>query len=73
MSADQKPRYRFKMRRAQQDTSGYYYVRWDRAVPVEVVASSEAEAYEKLWALSPKLRAGWQHTAVIDSIEEMQP
>lgn len=63
--------FKFNMRRIEKDPSGYYYPRWDRALPVSVIAENESEAYKKLWALSGRTRrSGWVWTAKIDSIEE---
>jgi len=63
--------FRFKMRAVEKDPEGYYYVRWDRATPLIVIAETREDAYKKCWALMGKSSRGWAWTAVIDAIEEV--
>lgn len=53
MSDDQPeaPQYAFKMLAVEARDDPYYVVRWDLAKPYTVVASTQPEAFEKLWAL----------------------
>lgn len=37
----------YKLLAAGRDSTGYYYTRWDRAIPISVTAETEAEALEK--------------------------
>ena len=69
--ADQPPRFRFRMSRALRDPTGYYYTDWNQAVPVEVVASTEAEAYQKVWAMSGPSPRGRRWTARIRDVREV--
>lgn len=64
--------YVFKMKYAEKDSSGYYYVRWDRGVIAEVVATTRDEAFEKLWALLGDCPRGfgWKWTATVLSIRD---
>lgn len=43
---------RFKFRRIASDREGYYYDRWDRAVPLSVIATDEPEARAKAHKVS---------------------
>lgn len=43
--------YRFKGRATGEDPTGYYHPRWDRAVPVSVLATTRAEATSKAFAM----------------------
>lgn len=64
--------YEFKMKYAEMDKSGYYYVRWDRGGVAEVVAPTREEAYKKLWALLGECPRGfgWTWTARVLSIRD---
>lgn len=64
--------YVFKMKYAEKDASGYYYVRWDRGVIAEVVAPTREEAFKKLWALLGDCPRGhgWVWTATVLSIRD---
>lgn len=60
----------FNFRRIEVDRSGYYYPRWDRAVPVSVVAETEAEARALVVKISgecPRGR-GWGWSLKLDSV-----
>ncbi len=37
----------FRMEAALKDSSGYYYTRWDQAIPMTVRAENKASAWEK--------------------------
>lgn len=41
------PMFRFSMRAAVKDPTGYYYTRWDRAQTMTVVAATQDEAVDK--------------------------
>lgn len=66
--------FEFKMRATDKDKSGYYYTRWDRAIPLTVIADNRSEAFKKCWALLGDSRrgSGWTWTAHIDSIKEVK-
>lgn len=76
--SDTQPAYRFKGRATGRDPEDYYYVRWDRATPLSVLANTRQEANEKAWKLlgtHPRFGSwrrgdgsGW--TLVWDSIDE---
>ena len=64
-------RFRFKGRAVTVDDSGYYYARWDTATPVEALASTRDEAFEKAFAmLGESDRRGFSWRIKWDSIEE---
>lgn len=64
-------RFRFKGRAVTVDNSGYYYARWDTATPVEALASTRDEAFEKAFAmLGESDRRGFSWRIKWDSIEE---
>lgn len=60
----------FHFRAVEEDLEGYYYVRWDRAVPVQVEADTREKAYAKLWDLlgTPSRGRGWTWTARLDKV-----
>lgn len=59
----------FKFKVAEADRSGYFHTRWDRAVPVNVVADNKQEALEGVWALMGDARNGRYWTARLQSVE----
>ncbi|MGY4859522.1 hypothetical protein [Cryobacterium sp. AP23] len=59
----------FKFRRIYSDPTGYYYDDWGRAVPVEVIASTEAEARAKGFALCGNAPSGKVWKLRLDKIE----
>lgn len=64
--------YVFKMKYAEKDMAGYYYVRWDRGIVAEVVASTREEAFKSLWVMlgdCPRGR-GWSWTAKVLSVRD---
>ena len=66
------PVFRFHMRAAQSDLSGYYHTRWDLAQNVTVLAKTKQEAIDKADAMlgeCPRGR-GWGWTFKTDLIEE---
>jgi len=65
--------FKFKMRVVEKDPEGYYYVRWDRATPVKVIAENKKDAYKQCWALMGDSPRGWVWTAHIDSIKAYVP
>lgn len=60
----------FHMLAVEKDVSGYYYVRWDQAIPVEVEAQTREEAFTKLWAIlgDAPLGRGWTWTAKVKKV-----
>lgn len=65
--------YRFNYRRTYADREGYYHTRWDRAKPVSVIAATEKEAEQKVWALSGEAPRGRYWTIILDKVEELAP
>lgn len=43
-----KPLFRFNTRVVESDPTGHYYTRWDKALPVSVIAHSRDEAFKKV-------------------------
>ena len=64
--------FKFHLRAAQQDLSGYYYVRWDLAQNVTVLAKTKQEAIDKADAMLGECPGGrgWRWTFKTDLIEE---
>lgn len=54
----------------EKDRSGYYFPRWDRAIPVEVEAETRDEAFQTLWRVlgEPSHGRGWTWTAKVKKI-----
>ena len=65
--------FKFKMRVVEEDPEGYYYVRWDRATPISVIAENKKDAYKQCWEVMGDSPRGWTWTAHIDSIEAHVP
>ena len=65
------PKAQFHMRRAAADSGGYYHTRWDKAVPMVVIASNEREAINKADAFSGEATRGKYWTFLVDRIEEL--
>lgn len=64
--------FRFYMRCLDVDGTGYYYPNWNRAVPIAVVAATQADALEKAQAMSGQPpRRGFVWRFVVDRIEEV--
>jgi hypothetical protein len=51
MSDTTAPEFVFEMRAVDRSTDSYYVTRWDRAVPVEVVAATKQEAINRADAM----------------------
>lgn len=66
------PIFRFTMRCAIQDKSGYYHTRWDKAVPVVVLADTQGAARGKAAAMLDELASGYCWVFIMDKIEEVQ-
>ena len=63
--------FRFVGRAVVRDESGYHHARWDKAKPVEVLASTRAEATEKaVEMLGDPQRRGWSWALRWDSMRE---
>jgi hypothetical protein len=61
-----------KMRAVEKDPSGYYHVRWDRATPITVEASSRDDAMDKAVVLLGKTNTrGWAWTFEFESIQHV--
>lgn len=65
------PIFRFTMRSAEADPTGYFITRWDRCQRLTVFAKTRSEAFDKAqMALGgPRTGRAWSHE--IDSIEEV--
>ena len=61
--------YRFNFRRIASDREGYYYDRWDRAVPLSVVAESETDARQEARKVSGEPPSGRFWKFHLDSID----
>ena len=63
---------KFNMKYVEKDSTGYYYVRWDRAKKITVIANSIEEAEEKVRKIigKPKWHDSWIIT--VESIEEVE-
>lgn len=48
---DPDPLFRFTGEYVDKDPTGYAMTRWDLATPVSVLASTKAEAAQKVWAM----------------------
>lgn len=66
-----KPLFRFNTQVVESDPTGYRITRWDRALPVSVIAHSRVEAFEKVKTMmgSPDCHSAW--AVKIDSVEEI--
>jgi hypothetical protein len=70
--------FRFKGRATGSDPTGYYYERWDRAMPISVLAETKTEASQKAFAMlgvhgrfgsyGGKAGSGW--AVIWDSMDE---
>ena len=63
----------YHLRAAQADREGYYHTRWDQATPLEVAATSKAEALNKAEALLGPPRRGSFWAYRVDRIVAVQP
>ena len=63
--------YRFKLRRASADRSGFCHTRWDKALPMTVLAATQDEAISKAEAASGEPDRGRYWTYITDSVEEV--
>ena len=61
----------YKFRRIASDSTGYYFDRWDRAIPIIVVASNEAEARKKARGFSGEPPSGHYWRFKLDRITEL--
>jgi len=59
----------YAFRRIASDGEGYYYDRWDLAVPVSVEADTEAKARHEAARISGEPRRGWFWKFHLDRIE----
>lgn len=66
-----KPLFRYKTRVASTDPSGYYHTRWDKAVPVTVLANDADEAASKAKEAMGKADGGRQWAVSVDSADEI--
>lgn len=66
-----KPLFRFNTRVVESDPTGYYITRWDKALPVSVIAHNRDEAFEKIETMmdEPTPHRSW--AVRIDSAEEI--
>ena len=65
------PVYRFILRRASADQSGYSIIRWNDALPMAILAATSKEAITKAEAVSGDPSPGCQWTFRTDAIEEV--
>ena len=67
-----KPLFRFNTQVAESDSTGYYFTRWDRALPVTVIAHSRDEAFKKVRTMmgEPTRHDAW--AVRIESAEEVK-
>ena len=65
--------FEFSIRAAEEDPSGYYYVRWDRAESLKVKAETKAEAFKKAEAVLGDTGPyrGFPWTMTVDDIQEL--
>lgn len=68
MTADE---FEFHMRVTSKDLTGYYYTRWDQAMPLTVRASNKAAALAKIAVVLGEPPSGYAWTAIIDRIESV--
>ena len=61
--------YLFRTRVIAADPTGYYYPRWDKALPVQVIARTRAEAWDKAEAIMGSPPSGRKWSVRIDSVE----
>ena len=66
-----KPMFRFNIRVVESDPTRYYITRWDKALPVSVIAPSRDVAFKKAKEMmgSPPRHGAW--AVQIDSAEEI--
>ena len=66
-----KPLFRFNARAVESDPTGYYMTRWDKALPVSVIAHNREEAFLKVETMmgDPARHGAW--AGRIDSAEEI--
>ena len=65
--------YLFRTRVIAADPTGYYHPRWDKALPVQVIAKTQAEAWGKAAAVMGRPPSGQEWRARIDSVEPFVP
>ena len=61
--------YTFNTRVIAADPTGYYYPRWDRALPVQVVARTRDEAWDKAAAVMGRPPSGQEWRVRVESVE----
>lgn len=66
-----KPKFLFNLKVASYDPDGYYFTKWQEAVPVSVFAADADEAREKAKASMGKPPSGRAWTASLDSVSEV--
>ena len=65
--------YLFQTRVIAADPTGYYHPRWDKALPVQVIAKTRAEAWGKAEAVMGRPPSGREWRVRIDSVEPFVP
>ena len=69
---ESKPIFRFHGRAVQADNSGYYFVRWDRAQDISVLASTRQQASNKAVDMLGPANDRHQHWRIIwERIDEV--
>ena len=64
------PLFAFKMRAVDRSNDSYYVTRWDRAVPVEVVAKTKQEAIDKADTMLGSAGRGRYWLFRVDSVRD---
>lgn len=72
MSTTEAPSYIFKMSYVDKDPTGYYHVRWDRAITAEIVASNRDAAFAALWPSLGESPSGRVWTAKVLSFRDFR-
>lgn len=67
----EKPKFRFNLKVVSYDPDGYYFTKWQEAVPVSVYAADAYEAIEKAKASMGKPPSGRAWTTSLESVSEV--
>ena len=62
---------RFYMRYVAADPSGYFVTRWDRSTPIEVIADTKDEAFQKVRNVVGDSPRGKRFAIKLDRISEI--
>lgn len=64
------PVFRFQMRCVSRPDDSYYVTRWDKAIPLSVLAGNQKEADQKAFAMLGELKHGAHWVLATDRIDE---